>query len=245
MSENLLPGLKLKVGEIQERVLVVGDPFRAEMLSKRLDNAVCLMRAREYWTYYGTYKGVPINITSHGVGASGAMLAFISLVKGGAKLIIRLGTIGSLKEYIKAGDIIIPTACSKEDGVSNIYVPSSFPAVGDYRVIDKLVNLSEKMGIKTYPGIIVTHGAFYGGILKTNTQEQADSGAIGLEMELSCLYTVGSMYNVKTGAIMSVDGNALKVLDKAEDNNPDPELLKKTVNICADVALEALVSIEL
>lgn len=245
MSENLLPGLKLKEGEVQERVLVVGDPFRAEMLAKRLDNMVCLAKAREYWTFYGTYKGVPINITSHGVGASGAMLAFISLIKGGAKLIIRLGTIGSLKDYIKAGDIIIPTACSKEDGVSNIYVPSSFPAVGDYKVVDKLEKLSTKMGIKTHTGIIVTHGAFYGGILETNTQAQADSGAIGLEMELSCLYTAATMYGIKAGSIMSVDGNALKVLDKAEENNPDPELLQKTVNTCADVALEALISIEL
>ena len=101
------------------------------------------------------------------------------------------------------------------------------------------------MGIKTHTGIIVTHGAFYGGVLETNTQAQADSGAIGLEMELSCLYTAATMYGIKAGSIMSVDGNALKVLDKAEENNPDPELLQKTVNTCADVALEALISIEL
>lgn len=241
----MLPGIKLLEGEVQERVLVVGDPFRAEMLANRLDNMKCLVKAREYWTYFGYYKGVPINICSHGVGASGAMLAFISLIKGGAKLIIRLGTCGSISENIKAGDIIIPTACSKEDGVSDIYVPKSFPAISDYGVLNELKTIAEKKNLKPNVGIVVTQGAFYGGVLKTNTEEQAKSGAIGLEMELACLFVAASMYGIKAGSILSVDGNALKVLQKAEENNPDPELLKKTVNTCADVALEALVNIKL
>ena len=53
----MLPGIKLLEGEVQERVLVVGDPFRAEMLANRLDNMKCLVKAREYWTYFGYYKG--------------------------------------------------------------------------------------------------------------------------------------------------------------------------------------------
>ena len=64
-------------------------------------------------------------------------------------------------------------------------------------------------------------------------------------MELACLFVAASMYGIKAGSILSVDGNALKVLQKAEENNPDPELLKKTVNTCADVALEALVNFKL
>ena len=245
MAEELLPGIKLRKGEISERVLVCGDPFRAEMLAQRLDDMKCLAKAREYWTYYGKYKGVPINISSHGVGASGAMLSFISLIKGGAEVIIRLGTCGSLKKDVKAGDIIIATVAAKEDGLSNIYVPVSFPAVADIDVINCLRETGIKQNIKNiHTGIIVTQGAFYGGVIKTNTEELAESGAIGLEMEVAALYTAGSIYGIKTGSILSVDGNALAVLDCAEDNNPDPELLKKTVEKCADIALEALINVK-
>ncbi|WP_156300397.1 nucleoside phosphorylase [Streptobacillus canis] len=243
--EELLPGIRLKKGDIEERVLVCGDPFRAKMLAERLDNMKCLAQGREYWTYYGEYKGVPINISSHGVGASGAMLSFISLIKGGAKVLLRLGTCGSLNSNIKAGDIVIATAAAKEEGVSNIYVPVSFPAVADLDVTNKLIEISKKTGIKVHNGIIVTQGAFYGGLLETNTELQAKAGAIALEMEVAALYTAASMYGVKSGSILAVDGNALAVLNSAEDNDPDPELLKNTVEKCAEIALDALINIKL
>lgn len=243
--EEYLPGIRLRKGEVCERVLVCGDPFRAEMLASRLDNMKCLAKGREYWTYSGTYKGVKINISSHGVGASGAMLSFISLIKGGAKLIIRLGTCGSLNENVKAGDIVIATAAAKEEGVSNIYVPVSYPAIADIDVINSLKEKSTNQNIKVHTGVIVTQGAFYGGIMETNTEKLAKSGAIALEMEVAALYTAGSIYKIKTGSILSVDGNALEVLKAAEKNDPDPESLQNTINKCADIALESLISIEI
>lgn len=242
---DLLPGIRVKKGDISERVIVCGDPFRAKELSSYLENVECLAQGREYWTYKGKYKGHTVTISSHGVGASGAMLSFISLIKGGAKVILRLGTCGSLQKNIKAGDIVIATAAAKEDGVSNIYVPVSFPAIADLDCVNVLKNTSQNKNIKVHTGIIVTQGAFYGGILKTNTEELAKSGAIALEMELSALYTAASMYNVKAGAILAVDGNALSVLDSAEDNDPDPELLKNTIDKCAEIVFEALINIEL
>lgn len=243
--EELLPGIRVKKGDISERVLVCGDPFRAEMLASKLDDMKCLAKGREYWTYYGKYKGVPINISSHGVGASGAMLSFISLIKGGAKILLRLGTCGSLKKDIKAGDIVIATAAAKEEGVSNIYVPSSFPAIADLDVTNKLIEISKKTKIKTHSGIIVTQGAFYGGLLETNTHLQAKAGAIALEMEVAALYTAASIYGIKSGSILAVDGNALDVLNSAEDNDPDPEILKNTIEKCSQIALDTLINIEL
>lgn len=243
--EEYLPGIRVKKGEIAERVLVCGDPFRAEMLAQKLENMKCLAKGREYWTYSGVYKGVKINISSHGVGASGAMLSFISLIKGGAKLIIRLGTCGSLNKNIKAGDIVIATAAAKEEGVSNIYVPVSYPAVGDLDVIYSLREKAKNENIETHTGVIITQGAFYGGIMETNTEKLAKSGAIALEMEVAALYTAASIYGIKSGAILSVDGNALEVLKEAEKNDPDPDLLKNTINKCADIALDSLISIKL
>lgn len=245
MSNNLLPGIRLKKGDISERVLVCGDPFRAYELSKHLDNVECLAKGREYWTYRGTYKGHTITISSHGVGASGAMLSFISLIKGGAKIILRLGTCGSLNRNIKAGDIVIATAAAKEEGVSNIYVPVSFPAIADIESINVLRNISSKLNIKTHTGIIVTQGAFYGGIMETNTEKLAKAGAIALEMEVAALYTAASMYNIKAAAILAVDGNALSVLDSAEDNDPDENLVKNTIDKCVDIVFEALINITL
>lgn len=244
-KEVILPGIRLKPGDITPRVLVCGDPFRAEQIANMLDNMKCLAKAREYWTYYGEYKGEPITVSSHGVGASGAMLSFIGLIKGGAKVIVRIGTCGGLKQEVQAGALVIATAAAKEDGVSNIYVPDSFPAVADFDVINALVQSVKDNQMEAFKGIIVTQGAFYSGIMPTNTVEQMKSGAIALEMEVSALYTAASLFGAKAGAILSVDGNALAVLDSAEDNDPDPELLKRTVDKGITIALDALVAVEL
>lgn len=244
-SEELLPGIRVKKGDITPRVLVCGDPNRAEKIASMLDNTVEIAKGREYWTYRGDYKGTTITVASHGVGASGAMLAFISLIKGGAELIIRMGTCGGLKKEVKAGSLVIATAAAKEDGVSNIYVPVSFPAVADIDVTNSLIKAAADNAMDVFKGIIVTQGAFYSGVMPTNTEQLAESGAIALEMELSALYTAASIHGVKAGSILSVDGNALAVLDSAEDNDPDPEMLKNTVEKGIKIALDALVDVKL
>lgn len=244
-TEELLPGIRLKKGDITPRVLVCGDPFRAEMIAGMLENSKVLAKGREYWTFSGEHKGVPITVSSHGVGASGAMLSFISLMKGGAETIIRIGTCGGLKKEVKAGTLVIATAASKEDGVSNIYVPVSFPAVADSDVVNSLSNSAKENEMDVFKGIVVTQGAFYSGVMPTNTVEQAESGALAVEMEVAALYTAASIHGVKAGAILSVDGNALDVLDSAEDCDPDPEMLKNTVEKGVRIALDALIAVEL
>lgn len=244
-EENLLPGIRLKVGDITPRVLVCGDPYRAEKIADMLENMTCLAKGREYWTYRGDWKGETITVSSHGIGASGAMLSFISLIKGGAKVIIRVGTCGGLKPEIQAGSLIIATAAAKEDGVANIYVPTSFPAIADLDVTNALIQSTKDNEMEAFKGIVVTQGAFYGGVMPTNTVEQMKSGAIAVEMEIAALYTAASVFGARAGSVLSVDGNALAVLEAAEENDPDPELLKRTVEKSIKIGLDALVAVEL
>ena len=49
-EKALLPCIHVAEGDIPPRVLVCGDPARAERISRRFDNPVCLAQIREYWT---------------------------------------------------------------------------------------------------------------------------------------------------------------------------------------------------
>ena len=109
MSEkNLLPCIHVAEGDIPPRVLVCGDPQRAQRISQRLENPRCLAQNREFWTYVGEYKGVEVAVVSHGVGCGDAAMAFESLWRAGAKVIIRTGkdkfTIVDVDEWIKNDD---------------------------------------------------------------------------------------------------------------------------------------------
>ena len=87
-KRDVLPCIAVCEGDINPRVLTCGDPARAKKISEKLENVKCLAKNREYHTYSGTYKGVPVTVTSHGVGEGGAVIGFESLCRAGAKVII-------------------------------------------------------------------------------------------------------------------------------------------------------------
>ena len=71
-----LPILKVNSEKIPERVLVVGDPGRLELISKELNDAAIVAENREYRTMLGVFKGTQIAVISHGVGSAGAGVCF-------------------------------------------------------------------------------------------------------------------------------------------------------------------------
>ena len=89
MAEKIkFPCIQVAEGEINQRVITCGDPARAELISKFFDDPVCMAKNREFWTFNGTYKGVPVSVTSHGVGCGGAAIAFESMWRAGAKVFV-------------------------------------------------------------------------------------------------------------------------------------------------------------
>src|SRR5215210_8164346 len=93
-AQGMLPCLLVPRGSITPYVLTVGDPDRAVDIGRRLEGGHELGRFREYVTWQGRWDGIDLTVTSHGVGASGAAVAFEELALGGARTIIRLGTCG-------------------------------------------------------------------------------------------------------------------------------------------------------
>ena len=101
--EKIVPIIDIPYNKIARRVIACGDPARAEKISKRLENVEVVAKSREYWTFNGTYKGVPVTVSSHGVGGNGASVSFEGLILGGAKVIIRVGTCGTLQKDMPQG----------------------------------------------------------------------------------------------------------------------------------------------
>src|SRR6056297_3459630 len=109
-TDSFLPLLKLPAEEIKEKVIVCGDPERAEKIAKKLDGFEEISYNREYRVFNGSKAGVELTVASHGVGGPGAAVCFEELIRGGARKIIRVGTAGSLNPDIKDGDIVIASA---------------------------------------------------------------------------------------------------------------------------------------
>ncbi|NDA82647.1 MAG: uridine phosphorylase, partial [Actinobacteria bacterium] len=95
--------IQLKRGDVGKYVLLPGDPGRCEPISRLFDNPKHVATNREYVTYTGTIDGVPVSVTSTGIGCPSAAIALEELVRCGADTFIRVGTSGHIQEDIKSG----------------------------------------------------------------------------------------------------------------------------------------------
>lgn len=247
MSEkNLLPCIHVAEGDIPPRIITCGDPARAERISQRLTNAKCLARNREFWTYVGEYQGVPVAVVSHGVGCGGAAIAFESLWRAGAKVIIRTGTCGGMQPDVTAGSIVVATAACREEGVTEKMIPLSYPAVADGEVVAALTQAARERAIPVHKGIVLTQALFYPGFLESTVKLYAKAGVKAMENEVASLLVVSSLHGVKAGAIIAVDAPAFELVGvDGYNQTADGGNVVQAVEDEISIALDAIVNVAL
>ena len=104
--------------DIGKYVIMPGDPKRCAKIAGHFENARLVADVREYTTYTGTLEGVPVSVTSTGIGGPSASIAIDELVKCGAHTFIRVGTCGGMQEDVMGGDIVIATGAVRMEGTS-------------------------------------------------------------------------------------------------------------------------------
>ena len=200
--------------DIQDIALLPGDPARAEYICREfLSQGRAIAKNREFWTFAGRYKGLPVTVTSTGIGCPSTAIAVEELATLGAGLMIRVGTCGgALRRDIAPGSLIIPTACVREEGATMEYIDPRFPAVASFEVVSALERKAAQNGFTAYVGINRTHDSFYGSDLNLKRWGQAFSRTkweqlplISSEMEAAALFIIALLRGVKAGAVLAVN----------------------------------------
>lgn len=213
MSDPLQPHIRLAPGHISPWVLTCGDPDRALQISRELTDVRELAWNREYRSFRGTFEGQDLTVISHGVGASGACICFHELVEVGARVIVRVGTCGSLQEDLGQGDLIVANGGVRDEGTSERMIHLAFPAVADAEVMLALEGAARKLGHPVRRGIMVSTDLFYSLVLPSRLLDYSRAGALGVEMEASALFVMATIRGIRAGAIAAIDGNPLKPRD--------------------------------
>ena len=240
---EILPVTGLPMGQVPADVLVCGDPARASQIAKHLEDAQLLSERREYRCYLGHYEGLSVAACSHGVGAPGAAPAFEELIAAGARRLIRVGTCGSLQPHLGSGALIVATAAVQSTGYGREIVPPGFPAVADLDLTQALRRATALLGREAASGIVLTRDSFYRGLeLPTNPNYKRLSGAqvLAVEMECAALFLVGTLRDIPTAAVLTVDGIVLDSPETMEGYQPGRQVVLNGVNDAIEVALKAL-----
>ncbi|WP_082305382.1 nucleoside phosphorylase [Leucobacter japonicus] len=243
-SDAELPLLRARVSDLADRALVVGDPARAARVAERLDDVRQLAANREYHVYAGTWKGVPVTVASHGVGAAGAAVCFEELARGGVTRIVRSGTAGGIQPEVVDGAIVVATGAVRADGVSHQLVPTEFPAIATPELTIALKAAAAQTGLDVHSGIVLTGDMFYPSEVIVGVDHHAwqRAGIVAVEMEAAALFVIASLHGIESGAVFAIDGNPLAAKDEAMDGyDPYREIVTQAVDGALTAALDVLV----
>ena len=230
--------LKLVPGDVAPYVLLPGDPKRVEIVAKHWDEAHKVADNREYITYTGVYKGAPITCTSTGIGCPSTSIAMEELARVGATTFIRIGTCGTVQDYIENGDIAIFDSAARYDGASHLYAPPQFPAVATHEVVSACIEAGDRLGYHYHVGTTRSADTFYAGhphpgssfnnFWQSNWryffEDLKRLNIVAAEMEASVIFVLARVWGLRAGGISVVLDNMLKVSGEKKQFDPQKDV---------------------
>ena len=145
-----------------------------------------------------------ISLTGPVVGAPYAVMVLETLIAWGARKIIFLGWCGSIAEKVKIGDLIVATSAIIDEGTSGHYENNetrvSFPAASMLTALNDALRQNQT---DFFSGAIWTTDAIYRETIEKVKHFQGRE-AIGVEMEISALFTVAKFRGADLGAMAVV-----------------------------------------
>lgn len=247
MSNGKQYHIALSEGDVGRFVIVPGDPGRCEKIARYFDSPRLVGQNREYTTYTGALDGVPVSVTSTGIGGASAAIAMEELTKIGADTFIRVGTCGGINMKVRSSDVVIATGAIRMEGTSREYAPIEYPATADYGVTRALTDAAEALGYTWHAGVVQCKDSFYGQHspekspvsyeLLAKWEAWKKLGVLASEMESAALFTVAAALGVRCGTVLSVVWNQeRKAAGLFEEDNHDTDMAIK-------VAIEAIRSL--
>ena len=134
-SDGSIFHLNLLPGDISDKIIIVGDPGRVDMLASLLSDIRVRKENREFRTVTGTFEGNEVTIISSGIGTDNIdivineldALVNVDLRSGEVNetlvslSIIRLGTSGGLRRDVPAGSCVMTETAVGFDGLIHFY----------------------------------------------------------------------------------------------------------------------------
>jgi uridine phosphorylase len=147
--------------------------------------------------------GDAVTIVRFPIGAPAAVAMMEEMVACGMRTLITTGAAGSLQEHAPIGTIVVPTSAIREEGTSHHYAPHDVPAEPDAGVVERIAGLLDQRAIPYLQGENWTTDAIYREH-RAKIDLYRRAGVVTVDMELSALWTVGTIRGVRCGAVVAV-----------------------------------------
>lgn len=202
--------MKFEAEDLAKQVMLVGNPQRAEQVSKLFEGARLVNDYRYLLVFTGMYEGERLSVATTGMGAPSTAIVVEELCNLGARVLVRVGSAGGVASDVEAGDLVVATGSIRDDGTSPQYLPLSFPAVPDADLLGITMQAARELVPTAKHGVVISSDAFYRNYSKDKMDLMMQSGVKAIEMESGCVFIVGQFRGVRTSALFAIDGSVTK-----------------------------------
>ncbi len=238
-------------------MILPGSDGRARQIADKLQNVTVKNHPRCHNLYLGTLahskRTLDIGVISTGMGAPSIDIILHELYGLGAKSFIRVGTAGSMQPHsIKAGHIVIPTGCVRDESTTSRFVPEGFPALASRIFLAAAESVCKGRSEVSF-GICHSKDSLYArefgsGPLKDQNKAYMkvleNAGVLASEMEASTLFTLGTLFDHQEqqstgkrlifGALLAVIGDSTPFADK----DIESKTTEKVIDLAFDIISE-------
>ncbi|HFQ4900121.1 TPA: nucleoside phosphorylase [Vibrio vulnificus] len=197
------PHLCVDETQVAERVIVCGEPDRANRIAALLENAELIAENREYRLFNGEFQGKAITVCSTGIGAPSMIIAVEELKQCGAKYVIRVGSAGAMQPNIALGELIVAEGAVRDEGGSKAYIDAAYPAYASFSLLKGLDGYLQMQTVLYHMGVVRSHDSFYTDDEETLCQYWNKKGILGADMETSALFTVGRLRGLHVASVLN------------------------------------------
>lgn len=134
-GDNSAFHIHLKPEQLRDKIILVGDPGRVDMVASYFDRVDYDVQSREFHAVGGTYRGKDLMCISHGIGPDNIEIVVTELdalanvdfatrkVREQHRTLemVRVGTSGSLQEDLHIGQFVMAQKGMGFDGILNFY----------------------------------------------------------------------------------------------------------------------------
>lgn len=200
---NKQPHIGVDSSQIAPRVIVCGEPDRANRIAALFDHAELVAENREYRVFTGRYQGQPVSVCSTGIGAPSMIIAVEELKQCGVTDVIRVGSAGAMQEGIQLGELIVAEGAVRDEGGSKAYVDAAYPAYASFPLLKALDHYLAGQDVRYHVGVVRSHDSFYTDDEEAICQYWNRKGILGADMETSALFTVGRLRGLNVASILN------------------------------------------
>ena len=190
--------LGIKKTDLTENVFIVGDPARATRVSEEFDRIDSEISNREYLTYTGIYRNIPVSVIGTGIGTDNVEIALVEAfiahefdLKTGERFqnsspltIIRLGTSGGVQPDVTPGSLAISSYALGLDSTGIYY---------DYPIDDEMLNRIETESSEILNSAISDNSRFKGKVIPyaSKASTEVTDALINQAQELNVEFATG------------------------------------------------------